>query len=156
MRWRDVKKGHIKIKKDLKAPSVYPKISPVIIRIKAFLTDSFMIFMPVIYIVFYVIMGSREEFKAHMLAGWIYIMIPHFLITSSFLYFKNQTPGYKAYDLKLVTFKGKKPSFLQITIRYIVFTLTIAVFPLLFFPFFTKKRYGLYDIISRTLPIYSK
>ncbi len=154
MRWRDVKKGQIDLKEEPKKPSF--QSSPVLYRIKAFLTDSFMIAMPIIYIVFYAIMGSREEFRAHMLLGWVYILIPHFIVTTGFLYFKDQTPGYKAYNLKLVTFKMKKPSFLQIAVRYVVFTLTIVIFPLLFITFFTKNRYGLQDIISRTVPINSK
>jgi len=154
MRWRDVKKGNVNLEKGQEEPSL--QVSPILDRIKAFLTDSFMISMPIVYIVFYIIMGSREEFGAHMLLGWIYILIPHFLVTTGFLYFKNQTPGYKAYNLKLVTFKMKKPTFFQIAIRYIVFTLTLAIFPLLFITFFTKNRFGLPDIISRTIPISSK
>ena len=154
MRWRDVKKGKIDLEKDAKEPSL--QASPILYRIKAFLTDSFMISMPIMYLVFYIIMGSREEFGAHMLLGWTYILIPHFLITTGFLYFKNQTPGYKAYNLKLVTFKMEKPTFFQIAIRYIIFTLTLTIFPLLFITFFTKNRYGLPDIISQTIPISSK
>ena len=154
MRWRDVKKGKIDLKEEVKKPSF--QSSPVLYRIKAFLTDSFMISMPIIYLVFYVVMGSREEFRAHMLQGWIYILIPHFLVTTGFLYIKNQTPGYKAYNLKLVTFKMQKPTFFQVAVRYIIFTLILAIFPLLFITFFNKNRYGLQDIISRTVPIVSK
>jgi len=154
MRWRDVKKGKIDLKEEVKKP--FFQSSPVLYRIKAFLTDSFMISMPIIYLVFYIVMGSREEFRAHMLLGWIYILIPHFLVTTGFLYIKNQTPGYKAYNLKLVTFKMQKPAFFQVAVRYIIFTLTLAIFPLLFITFFNKNRYGLQDIISRTVPIISK
>lgn len=154
MRWRDVKKGKIDLKEEVKKPSF--QSSPVLYRIKAFLTDSFMISMPIIYLVFYVVMGSREEFRAHMLQGWIYILIPHFLVTTGFLYIKNQTPGYKAYNLKLVTFKMQKPTFFQVAVRYIIFTLILAIFPLLFITFFNKNRYGLQDIISQTVPIVSK
>ena len=154
MRWRDVKKGKIDLKDEAKKPSF--QSSPVLYRIKAFLTDSFMISMPIIYLVFYVVMGSREEFRAHMLQGWIYILIPHFLVTTGFLYIKNQTPGYKAYNLKLVTFKMQKPTFFQVAVRYIIFTLILAIFPLLFITFFNKNRYGLQDIISQTVPIISK
>lgn len=154
MRWRDVKKGKIDLKEEAKKPSF--QSTSILYRIKAFLTDSFMITMPIVYLVFYVIMGSREEFRAHMLLGWVYILIPHFIVITGFLYFKSQTPGYKAYNLKLVTFKMQKPTFFQIAVRYFVFTLTLIVFPLLFIAFFTKNRYGLQDIVSRTMTIYSK
>ena len=151
MRWRDVKKGKIDLKEDAKTSLL--KSSPILDRVKAFLTDSFMIVTPIMYTVFYIVMGSREEFRAHMLLGWIYILIPHFIVTTFFLYLKNQTPGYKVYDLKLLTFKMEKPTFFQIAVRYLVFTLTLAIFPLLFVTFFTKNKYGLQDIISQTMPV---
>ncbi|MFK5881419.1 MAG: RDD family protein [Sulfurospirillum sp.] len=154
MRWRDAKKGKFKHKTEIKKETLH--ISPIINRIKAFLTDAFMIFMPIIYVVFYVVMGSREEFRANMLMGWLCILIPHFIITTLFLYIKNQTPGYKAYNIKLSTFKHTKPTFVQISVRYIVFTITIFAFPLLFIPFFTKQKLGLPDYISATVPLYSK
>ncbi|NOX15859.1 MAG: RDD family protein [Epsilonproteobacteria bacterium] len=154
MRWRDAKKGEFKPKE--KPKEIFIEASPIINRIKAFLTDSFMVFMPIIYVVFYVIMGSREEFRTHMLQGWIYILIPHYIITTTFLYIKNQTPGYRAYDLKLVTFKQKKPTLLQITVRYIIFTITLLVFPLLLMTFFLPNKLGLHDLISRTFAIPSK
>ena len=154
MRWRDAKKGKFKHKTEAKEEIL--NISPVVNRVKAFLTDSFMIFMPIIYIVFYAVMGSREEFRAHMLMGWVYILAPHFIITTLFLYIKNQTPGYRAYDIKLSTFKHKKPTYLQIAVRYIVFTITMAIFPLLFIPFFTQRKLGLHDYISATVPLQYK
>ena len=154
MRWRDAKKGKFKHKIEKKREAL--NISPIIERVKAFLTDSFMLFMPIIYIVFYVIMGSREEFRANMLLGWIYILTPHFIITTLFLYIKNQTPGYKAYNIKLYTFKQKKPTLLQVALRYIIFTITMIIFPLLFIPFFTKQKLGLHDYISLTVPLHHK
>ncbi len=143
-------------KTQLKIEKSHLEISPIVNRTKAFVTDSFMIFMPISYLVFYIIMGSREEFRNHMLQGWIYILVPHFIITTAFLFIKNQTPGYKAYNLKLVTFKYKKPKLLQIIIRYIIFTITIFLFPLLFVPFFLHSKLALHDIISGTFAISSK
>ena len=153
MRWRDAKRGKHKNRSETKKDSI--KISPLTDRVKAFLTDSFMIFMPIIYIVFYMIMGSREEFRAHMLMGWIYILTPHLIITTLFLYLKGQTPGYRAYNIKLMSFKDEKPMLFQVILRYIVFTITLFIFPLLFVHFFTKNRLGLQDYISRTLPLKS-
>ncbi len=154
MRWRDAKKGKFKHKAEIKKETL--NISPIIDRVKAFLTDSFMLFMPIIYIVFYIVMGSREEFRANMLLGWIYILVPHFIITTLFLYIKNQTPGYKAYNIKLCTFKHKKPTLLQVALRYIIFTITMVIFPLLFIPFFTKQKLGLHDYISLSVPLHHK
>ncbi len=154
MRWRDTKKGKIRPKKETKI--ILPLIAPIVNRVKAFLIDTFMIFMPLSYIVFYVIMGSREEFKFHMLTGWIYILIPHFIIITLFLWLKGQTPGYKAYNIKLVGLKHTKVTLLQIILRYIIFTLSLAFIPILFMPFFSKGKLALHDILSRTFPSHLK
>jgi len=45
-------------------------------KVKAFLTDSFMLVMPIMYVVFYLIMGGREGFSEHKAMGWVYILIP--------------------------------------------------------------------------------
>jgi len=153
MRWRDTKKGKFKQKETKK---YNPNISPVINRIKAFLTDSFMIFMPITYVIFYLVMGSREGFREHMLMGWVYIMIPHFLVTTAFLFFMGQTPGYKAYNIKLTDDKGGKPSLFSLTARYIIFTISIIIPPFFLIMFFTKEKLGVHDILSGTIPQYYK
>ena len=150
-RWRDVKHGKISIKKEIEEKSInYAKISD---RLKAFLTDTFMITMPIIYIVIYLIMGSREEFKAHMGEGWLYILIPHFLIVISFWSFKGQTPGMKAYDIKIINRAKENPNIFQSIIRYFLMPISIfSIFGLLI-AFFRKDRQTLHDLISGTLMI---
>ncbi|WP_331774901.1 RDD family protein [Sulfurospirillum sp. 1612] len=149
MKWRDVKKGNIPKKK---VQNTIPNIAPIVNRIKAFLTDSFMIFMPICYFVIYIILGSREAFQTHMLYGWAYVLIPHYIITTLFLYYKGQTPGYKAYEIKLLTQQGKPVTLGQISGRYLLFTLSIAIFPLLFIPFFRGDKKMLHDLITKTYP----
>ncbi len=152
-RWRDVKHGKIsvKLKKTEEKNSInYAKISD---RLKAFLTDTFMITMPIIYIVIYFVMGSREEFKAHMGMGWIYILIPHFLIVVSFWTLKGQTPGMKAYNIKLTNHKRKNPNFFQSTLHYILMPISILSIIGLLIAFFRKDRQTLHDILSGTLMI---
>jgi uncharacterized RDD family membrane protein YckC len=158
MRWRDTKKGRITAKKEkvVKQKLSEFTISPPINRIKAFITDTFMLMMPILYIVFYLVMGSREEFEQNMLMGWIYTVIPHFLIIISFYYFKGQTPGYKSYDIKLVDNNLKKPSLSKLTVIYIVFTLSIFLFAGLIFCFLRKDKKNLHDLISGTMPIQIK
>ena len=85
-RWRDVKHNKI-IKKVKEQKQLSFTISSPLNRVKAFTTDTFMILMPLLYIVFYLVMGSREEFAENMLAGWAYTFIPHFVITISFWFF---------------------------------------------------------------------
>lgn len=149
-RWRDVKHNKI-AKKEEKPPTFI--ISPPVNRVKAFITDTFMLLMPLLYIVFYMIMGSREEFAENMLFGWIYIFVPHFLIIMSFWFFKSQTPGYKAYSIKLVDKNLKKPSLFQLTIRYFSFAISIILVAGLLFAIFRKDKRTLHDLVSGTMLI---
>jgi len=150
-RWRDVKHGKIQTKKLEKKEHInYAKIAD---RLKAFLTDTFMITMPILYIVIYLVMGSREEFKSHMGLGWLYIIVPHFLIVVSFWTFKGQTPGMKAYDIKVINKNKKNPNIFQSTLRYIFMPISIfSIFGLLI-AFFRKDRQTLHDLLSKTLMI---
>ncbi|MDD3324058.1 MAG: RDD family protein [Sulfurospirillaceae bacterium] len=155
MRWRETKKG-TSSKKDKHSflPIEYATVKQ---RLKAFITDSFMILMPILYIVFYVIMGSREVFEAHKLSGWLYILLSYYLITTLFYTFKSQTPGYKSYGLKLVDVSSlQKPSFFQITTRYAIFIFSCAIFPLLFVSLLKKNRQSLWDTLSKTAVILEK
>ena len=108
-RWRDIKKGKI----DNNKPFIDEKENnlcdaPLMARFKAFITDSFMLLMPLMYIVFYFVMGSREAFAEDKFYGWLYIFIPHLIIVVSFWYFKAQTPGMKAYEIAIIDTKIAK------------------------------------------------
>lgn len=151
-RWRDVKHGKVTQQVKKQKELVYT-ISRPIDRIKAFITDTFMLMMPILYIVFYLVMGSREEFEQNMLMGWIYIFVPHFLIIFGFWFFKSQTPGYKAYSIKLVDNNLKKPSALKLILRYFLFSLSIILVAGIFLCFVRKDKKNLHDFLSGTMPI---
>jgi len=120
-------------------------------RFKAFVTDTFMIMMPLMYISFYVLLGSREDFAQHMALGWSYIMLPHFVVTILFWYFKAQTPGLRAYELAIVdSYTGDKPTIVSLINRYIFTTLSMVFILPMFVPYFNKKRKTLQDILSGT------
>jgi hypothetical protein len=72
-RFRDVKQGKAKeivIEKPHSANNKWNYTSAGM-KIKAFLTDSFMLVMPIMYVVFYLIMGGREGFEEHKVMGWV-------------------------------------------------------------------------------------
>ena len=123
-------------------------------KFKAFVTDLFMITTPIIYIVIYLIFQSKEMFEQNMLIGWICILIPNYIITTLFLIIKGQTPGLKAYEIKLID-KNTKDNigFLQATLRYILFILSIILilFPLL--PIIRKDNQTIQDLLSSTIII---
>ena len=152
-RWRDVKKGKVEVKEkkqSLKKPPCFCN-APLLLRFKAFITDTFMLFMPIIYIVFYIVMGSREEFADDKMMGWLYIFIPHMIITIAFLFKKGQTPGLKAYEGTLVDKKtGKKAKLIWIISRYFITTIVVMLPILWLVPYFNKKRLTLQDLLSQT------
>lgn len=157
-RFRDVKKGNIQEveQKPKKIKPTKGETASILDRIKAFITDQFMLMMPILYIVFYMIMGSREEFAQNMMMGWVYIIIPNFIIVVLFLKLKAQTPGAKAYNMQLVDQEGNPPSTFAIILRYysqLLGFLSIAIgvgIIILLLPFFRKDRRSLHDIISAT------
>lgn len=128
--------------------------STILSRSKAFLLDSFMLLMPIMYIVFYIFMGSREEFGANKLLGWIEILAPLVLVQTFLLFKLGKTPGYKAYDLYLIDeHTKKKPSFGSILFRNILVILSFfSIFGWLMM-FFRKDRKALHDLLSNTAVI---
>ncbi len=124
--------------------------------LKALLTDSFMLWMPVVYLVIYFVFGSREGFGSHKLLGWLYILIPLTIIEVLFLYKAGQTPGMKAYNLKLIWQKTKqKPPLSIIIARQILAKLCFFTFAWLFI-FFNKDGKTLPDFILDTAFIYDE
>ena len=113
-----------------------------------------MLLMPILYIVFYLIYGSREGFAAHMLQGWLLILVPYGMLTLIFLKRSGQTPGYKAYDLLLIDLKtGQRASLSQLFVRYILMLLTAITLIGLLIPLMRKDKLSLYDLGSRSAPI---
>ncbi len=159
-KWRDVKQNRAsKEKEKINSKSLEDTIlnSSIPSRLKAFITDSFLITTPIFYIVIYLIMGSGDDFAQNRAAGWGMIIAIHLLIIVGFLYIKRQTPGMKAYELILVdSSTQQRPSFLQIIIRYIATTFSIISLFLMFVPFFNKEKKTFQDIISNTININEK
>ncbi|WP_457593848.1 RDD family protein [Hydrogenimonas sp.] len=154
-RWRDVKQGRAEApRKQEEQESGTPEYScaPVTLRLKAFLTDTFMITMPILYIIIYLIMGSREGFREHLAEGWFYIVVIHMSIVVLLWRFKTQTPGMKAYDLYLVDpqSEGGRPGWIKCLLRYVMMqTAILSIFGLIL-PFVMKHKEGLQDIVSGT------
>ena len=155
-KWRDVKQKKINNKTKTTNKTQETKIdscASLLSRLKAFLTDSFLITTPIIYIVMYLVLGGGEEFAQNRSFGWSLILGVIALIIIFFWYVKSETPGMKAYSLKIVNHNLKRVSFFQAIIRYIVTLLAISSIFLLLIPFFRKDRKTLQDIISNTLII---
>jgi len=151
-RFRDIKQG----KEAQEKPSTqykypYAKVSE---KMKAFLTDSFMLMMPIMYIVVYLIMDGREGFGEHKLLGWIAIFIPLIIVQTLFMTKTAQTPGYRAYNLKLIDENtGEKPTLFIILFRNFCAMLSFFTFFGWTMMFFRKDAKTLHDLLSRTAVI---
>ena len=158
-RWRDVKQGKAtstktSSKKVSDEDDRFKITAPTFTQIKAVITDLFMIITPLVYISMYVIIGGREEFSQNMLQGWGYILIPYLLITVIFLKLKGQTPGLKAYEIKLVNAQDLKDiTLLQVIIRQTISIFTTMSIIGLFLPFFRKDHRTIHDIVAGTILI---
>lgn len=137
-------------------------------RLKAFITDMFLINMPLLYTVVYIIMGSKESFQHnHIVTGLC--EVGYCVILFLFFYFKGQTPGFRYAEIMLcstiMTHKQKHitdkailhdeipPKAWQIIVYICVWLIEVCFF-LWVFAFFRKDKRTLHEIISHTKIIY--
>jgi len=125
------------------------------LRAKAFLTDTFMLFMPIFYFVIYIIMGSLEEASHEKLLAWSYALIPYTILLTIFMYKdEGRTPGTRSQSLKIIDFSTlDKPSLFAIIFRNVSFILTLIIPFAWFVPFFRKDSRTLHDFLSNTCVI---
>lgn len=157
-RFRDIKQGKVQEKTSkVKAPSNTDKYASVGLKIKAFVTDAFMLLMPIMYVVFYLVMDGREDFAEHKLLGWIYILLPLVIVQTLFMYFTGQTPGYRAYDITLIDENSKKrPTLFIIIFRNLAAILSLFTFVGWALMFFRKDNKTLHDLLSATAVVNKK
>lgn len=125
------------------------------IKAKAFLTDVFMLLMPLFYLSIYVVFDGLEDVATHRVEAWAYVMVPFLLILTIFM-FKDEgrTPGARAQSLKVIDFHTlDKPSLFSIVFRNfaLLFSIFIPIFWLI--PFFRKDKRMLHDFLSATCVI---
>ena len=152
MRFRDIKKN--KKRKQQEKNSITLRYASYPDRIKALITDMFMIYAPILYLITYVVMGGKEEFQSSQLAPLVGVAL--YGIIYAFLIAKfGQTPGKKAYDIKVVddtTYKNI--GFFRAFIRFVAFLFSATILLGLLTPFYRKDKKALHDIICSTVEIY--
>ena len=156
-RFRDVKQGKVTTPKEKPAKpgktTAYPYASAKT-KVKAFLTDSFMLLMPIMYAVFYLVMDGREGFAAHKAQGWLYILIPLVIVQTIFMVKSGQTPGYRAYDIEVIDEStGKHPSVGIALFRNLAAVLSAATLVGWALMFIRKDHKNLHDLLSNTAVI---
>lgn len=122
-------------------------------RVKSFIVDMFMIMMPILYVTTYFLMSGKEEFQNSELARWATAAIFGFIIVV-FWKITGQTPGLKAYELKVVdTNSLQNITFFQSISRYLLFILGAISIIGLFLPFFRDDKKMIHDILTNTTVI---
>jgi len=155
-RFRDIKQGkvaeqHSEVKQPKYLKRDYASTGS---KVKAFLTDSFMLVMPIMYIVFYLVMGGREGFAEHKALGWVYILLPLVVVQTAFMFKTGQTPGYRAYGITLIDEStGKRPSLFIIVFRNLSAILSLFTLFGWIMMFFRKDHKTLHDLLSGTAVI---
>jgi uncharacterized RDD family membrane protein YckC len=155
MRWRDIKQNKIPPKKEtkLKEKESAFNYASLFSRLKAFITDMFLIMMPIAYFVTYVIMGDKDSFQNSSVARWS-LSVVFDLIVVAFWVKTGQTPGYKAYELKVIDNETKKqPSLLRAILRYLLFLISATTIAGVLMGYFRKDKKMLHDILSKTTVI---
>ena len=157
-RFRAVKQGKIQEETSKVNPkSTDNNYASVGLKIKAFLTDAFMLLMPIMYVVFYLIMDGREGFAEHKLLGWFYILLPLVIVQTIFMVKTGQTPGYRAYNITLIDENTKeKPSLFIILFRNLAAILSLFTILGWALMFFRKDNKTLHDLLSATAVVNKK
>lgn len=163
---KDSKKLGLQDTQDLKAKKI-AKNNFLFARLKAFITDIFLINMPLLYFVTYVILGDKNSFQNNQIAIFL-CGLTYCFILILFFYFSGQTPGFRYAEIMLERdFKdnkdskkpkniesenrkiAQKPTFLQCVI-YVFFWLVEISFFLWIFSFMRKDKKSLHELLSKT------
>jgi len=154
MRWRNVKQNKLPKVEEISSPALALPFASMPDKIKAFITDSFLLAMPLFYIVVYLAFdGLKGEggVEGNKFLAWVYILMPLGFIVSFFYVRTGQTPGMKAHTLKVIDNKTKeKPTILLAVLRFFFFNVAFFSFIGLLVGFFRKDGRGLHDLLSGT------
>jgi uncharacterized RDD family membrane protein YckC len=150
MRFRNLKKN--RKPEESKEPQKFT-YAPYSYRVKAFITDMFMIYAPILYIITYVAMSGKEDFQSSQLAPFAGVAL-YGIIYAILLSKFGQTPGKKAYEIKVVDTKtGENLSFFRAIFRFIAFLFTATTLLGLFVPFYRRDKKALHDLICGSLVV---
>jgi len=156
MRFRELKKQKQLKNKQAKVEQIKVHYARYTDRIKAFITDMFMIYAPILYIITYVFLDGKDEFQASQIAPLVGVSL-YGIIYSILVSRLAQTPGKKAYIIKIVDAKTyEKISFFRALWRFVAFLITATTLFGLFMPFFRKDNKALHDILASTIVIEDK
>jgi uncharacterized RDD family membrane protein YckC len=153
MRFRNIKKN-AKTAETKESPKY--AYAPYAKRVKAFITDMFMIYAPILYVIAYVVMSGKDDFQSSNVAPFIGVTLYGFIYAILLSKF-GQTPGKKAYEIKVVDDKsGEYISFFRALFRFFAFLFSATTLLGLFLPFYRRDKKALHDLICKTIVVEQK
>lgn len=118
-------------------------------RLIAFIVDIFMIYTPILYVVTYFVLGSKEAFIDN--DGAIFICFALYCLVISFMFYrKSQTLGYMYSKIILLRDDNDSISFFLSLFRVFIFCISMSLLFGFLFPFFNKNRKTFHDFLCKT------
>ena len=152
MRFRDLKKQS-QTNKRVKSEQQKVVFAKYTDKIKALITDTFMMYIPILYIITYVFLDGKDDFQASQSAPFIAVSL-YGLIYALFISKFGQTPGKKAYNIKVVDAKTHRQiSFFRAFFRFIAFLFSATILLGLIVPLYRKDKRALHDLLAKTCEI---
>ena len=125
-------------------------------RVKAFITDLFLIGMPIYYLTTYVFLGGKDDFLHNQTAIFAANLAVG-LICCAFFAIKAQTPGYRSQNIYLIDLRtGRKLGFIRVLLRYVCFLLAGVSIVGLCLCFFRKDALNLHDLLTHSAAVCKK
>lgn len=153
MRFRNIKKSTRHTETKTHPKYIYATYTQ---RVKAFITDLFMIYAPILYVIAYVVMSGKDDFQSSQIAPFVGVML-YGLIYAVLVGRFGQTPGKKAYEIKVVDDKsGELIGFFRALWRFFLFLFTATTMLGLFLPFYRRDKKALHDLICGTFVVAQK
>ncbi len=148
------KNTHIEIASNMQG--IAQKYNFLLARLKAFITDMFLLNMPILYITTYIFLQGKEDFLHNQLAIFFCEIFYCFLLFLFFV-FKGQTPGFRYAEIMLCKDTDNvdkiPPNAWQVFVFIIIWLIELCFF-LWIFSFMRKDKKTLHEILSRTHIIY--
>jgi uncharacterized RDD family membrane protein YckC len=150
MRFRNIKKNTKHTEAKTRPRYIYATYPQ---RVKAFITDLFMIYAPILYIIAYVVMSGKDDFQSSQAAPLMGVTL-YGVIYAVLIGKFGQTPGKKAYEIKVVDDKsGEYIGFFRALWRFFLFLFTATTMLGLFLPLYRRDKKALHDLICGTFVV---
>ncbi len=115
-----------------------------------------MIYTPILYAITYVVLGGKEEFQSSTYGPLVAVLL-YSIIYALFIAKTGQTPGKKAYKIKVVDdTTHENISFVRAFVRFVAFLFSATILIGVLLPFYNTEKKALHDMIAKTVEIEEK